>query len=169
MRPQPCLDHVRQEGLGDEVGAGGVDGHDLVPDVERGLQERNWRGDARDVGERADRRQVARRDLGGDGRLRLRPRVLRRDVDGVAEGGHRELISDVGGDLGGLLAVEVEDDDGPALAGVALGDGHADAAIGGGAGDDGGASGGHVVHSLSDQFGDVVTAPWKWLQVAVRG
>ncbi len=143
MRPQPCLDHVRQERLGDEVGAGGVDGHDLVPDVERGLQERNRRRDARDVGERADRRQVARRDLGGDGCLRRDDRVLRGDVDRVAEGRHGELIADVGGDLGRLLAVEVEDDDGPAFTGVALGDGHADAAIGGGAGDDGGACDGH--------------------------
>ena len=66
-------------------------------------------------------------------------RVLGGDVDGVAEGGNGELVADLGGDLRRLLAVEVEDHDGPAFAGVALGDGHADAAVGGGAGDDGGA------------------------------
>ena len=83
-------------------------------------------------------------DLRGDGVVGGGNRLLGGDVDGVAERRHGELVADVGGDLRRLLAVEVEDDDGPALAGIALCDGHADAAIGGGAGDDGGACGVHV-------------------------
>src|SRR4029079_7716975 len=70
---------------------------------------------------------------------------------GVAESGHRVLIADVGRDLRRLLAVEVEDHDGPAFAGIALGDGHADAAVGSCAGDDGGTRGGHG--SPLDAFG----------------
>ena len=42
------------------------------------------------------------------------------------------------------LREEIEDDDGPAFAGIALGNGHADAAIGGRPGDDGSARGAHV-------------------------
>ena len=119
MRPQPLLDHVGQEGLGDQVGAGGVDRHDLVPQIQRGLQERHRGGDAGDVGQRADGRQVAGGHLRGDGLVGGGHRLLGGDVDGVAERGNGELVADVGGDLGRLLAVEVEDHDGPALAGVA--------------------------------------------------
>jgi hypothetical protein len=39
------------------------------------------------------------------------------------------LVADLGGDLRRLLAIEVEDDDGPAVARIPLRDGHADAAV----------------------------------------
>ena len=131
MRPQPLLDHVRQERLGDQVGAGGVDGHDLVPQVQRGLEERDRRGDACDVCKRADRRQGARVDFCGNGALRCGHRLLRCDIDRVTECGNGELVADLRGHFRRLLAVEVEDHNRPAFPCIPLRDGLADAAVGG--------------------------------------
>ncbi len=70
--------------------------------------------------------------------------VLIGDVDLMAEGRDVEFVADFRGDLGGLLAVEVQDHHSPALAGVAAGGGNADAAVRGCPGEDGGAlDGGH--------------------------
>ena len=72
------VDHVGQEGLGDQVGAGGVDRHHLVPQLQRGVQERHRRGDAGDVGQGADGRQVACGHLRGDRLRGRRPPTPRR-------------------------------------------------------------------------------------------
>ena len=72
----------------------------------------------------------------------------------MAEGGYGELVADLSRDLGGRLAVEVQDDDRPALAGITGRHGHADAAVGGGAGDDGSAGwrGGGNGHCVASQI-----------------
>ena len=72
-------------------------------------------------------------------------------VDLVAEGGNVEFIADLGGDLGGLLAVEVQDDNGPALAGVAAGGGDADPPVRGGPGED--------AAGVGEPGGDLVEPP----------
>src|SRR3954453_10728984 len=133
--PAPAVpDHARQECLGDQVGAGGVDVHDLVPQLEGGFQERNRGGDAGDVGQGADGREVACGHLGGDGSLGSGHGGFIGDVDLVTEGGDVEFVADFSCHLGGLFAVEVQDDDTPAFTGIAAGGGDADAPVRGGSG-----------------------------------
>ena len=89
--------------------------------------------------------------------MRRGDRLLGRHIDCVTECGNGELVADVGGDLRRFLPVQVEDHDGPALTGIPAGDSDADAAFGGGAGDDGGALGVRHVHfSLLDEVGNQV-------------
>src|SRR5213076_826991 len=98
----------------DQVGAGGVDVHDFVPQVQRGFEERHGRGDAGDVGQSADGGKVACGDFGRDGVVGGIDGCFVGDVDLVAERRNVELVADFRGDLGGPFAVEVQDDNGPA-------------------------------------------------------
>ena len=130
-----AVDHVRQERLGDQVGAGGVDREDLVPQLQGGFQERHRGGDPGDVQHRPDGGQVG----GVHGVPGGEHRVLVGDVDGAAEGGHPVLLGQFGGQLLRGVPVQVQAGDGPAVPGEPVGGGPADAALGADSGDDDGA------------------------------
>src|SRR5690606_18620027 len=109
----------------------------LVPQLVADLEEGDGGGDAGDVGERADGREVRGGDLGGDG---VHGRGVG-DVERKAGGGDAEVGGELAGEGAGALPVEVEDRDGPALAGEAGGGGAADRARSCAPGDDGGPGG----------------------------
>ena len=136
-----ALDHLRQERLGDQVGAGRVDREHLVPQLQGGVQERHRGGDAGDVQHRTDGRQAG----GGHRVPGGQHGVLVGDVDAAAERRDPVPLGQLGGQLLGGRRVQVEAGDGPAVGGEPVGGGAADTALGADPGDDDGALGGaHV-------------------------